>query len=66
MRVSKSEVHGLPQKLDKKRYYSGREDGIIGPETTAARRDFQKKNGLRVAGAPANRASIGGEHGGSE
>jgi len=50
MQVSKSQVRNMQQKLDKKGYHSGREDGIIGPETTTALRDFQKKSGLQVTG----------------
>jgi len=50
MRVSKSAVRNIQQKLDKKGYRSGREDGIIGPETTTALRNFQRKRGLRVTG----------------
>jgi peptidoglycan hydrolase-like protein with peptidoglycan-binding domain len=50
MQVSNSEVRNIQQKLDKEGYHSGREDGIIGPETTAALRGFQKKKGLQVTG----------------
>jgi peptidoglycan hydrolase-like protein with peptidoglycan-binding domain len=50
MRVGNSEVRHIQQKLDQQGFRAGREDGMIGPETTAALRDFQKKKGLRVTG----------------
>jgi peptidoglycan hydrolase-like protein with peptidoglycan-binding domain len=50
MRMGKSEVRHIQQKLDRQGFRAGREDGMIGPETTAALRDFQKKKGLQVTG----------------
>jgi peptidoglycan hydrolase-like protein with peptidoglycan-binding domain len=50
MQVSKSEIRNIQQKLDQQGHHAGRQDGIIGPETTAALRDFQKQKGLQATG----------------
>lgn len=45
-----SEVRAVQQKLKNWGYYSGEVDGIFGPQTTAAVKSFQRKNGLAVDG----------------
>lgn len=45
-----SEVKTVQQKLKAWGYYSGEVDGIFGPQTTAAVKSFQRKNGLAVDG----------------
>ena len=44
------EVTQIQQKLKNWGYYTGSVDGIFGPQTTAAVRQFQERNGLAVDG----------------
>lgn len=44
------EVRQIQDKLKRWGYYNGNVDGIYGSQTTAAVKDFQKKNGLTVDG----------------
>ncbi len=45
-----SDVRTVQQKLKNWGYYGGEIDGIFGPQTTAAVKSFQRKNGLTVDG----------------
>jgi peptidoglycan hydrolase-like protein with peptidoglycan-binding domain len=45
-RVSKSEVKQAQQALREQGLYRGRIDGVLGPKTKTALRNFQRKNGL--------------------
>jgi len=45
-----SHVRGVQQALLEAGYDPGPIDGIMGPKTTSALKDFQKKEGLQVTG----------------
>ena len=46
--VSSAEVRDIQQKLQADNLYSGKIDGMLGPQTRRAIADYQKQNGLRV------------------
>jgi peptidoglycan hydrolase-like protein with peptidoglycan-binding domain len=46
--VSRAEVRDVQQKLQADNLYSGKIDGLMGPQTGRAIAQFQKQNGLRV------------------
>lgn len=55
MNWSRSQVRTLQRDLDRKGFKAGRADGILGPETRAALKSFQQKNGLNATGQPTSR-----------
>lgn len=46
--TSRTEVRDVQQKLQADNLYSGKIDGLLGPQTRRAIADYQKQNGLRV------------------
>jgi peptidoglycan hydrolase-like protein with peptidoglycan-binding domain len=48
MHMSRAEITDVQQKLQADNLYSGKIDGMLGPETRRAIADYQKQNGLRV------------------
>ena len=48
MHMSRAEITDVQQKLQADNLYSGKIDGVLGPETRRAIADYQKQNGLRV------------------
>jgi Putative peptidoglycan binding domain len=44
----RDEIRQIQQKLQADNLYSGKIDGVMGPETRQALRSFQQQNGLRV------------------
>jgi len=46
--MSSAAVRDVEQKLQSDNLYSGKIDGVIGPQTRRAVADYQKQNGLRV------------------
>src|SRR6516164_6634553 len=48
MQMSRAEISDVQQKLQADNLYSGKIDGMLGPETRRAIADYQKQNGLRV------------------
>ena len=50
-RISKDNVKLLQERLKAEGVYAGSVDGIMGPQTEAALRAYQEKEGLPVSGA---------------
>ena len=50
MKLDPEQAKQLQQKLQDKGHYQGNIDGIVGPQTMAALRDFQTENDLAVTG----------------
>ena len=48
MHMSRAEITDVQQKLQADNLYSGKIDGMLGPQTRRAIADYQKQNGLRV------------------
>jgi peptidoglycan hydrolase-like protein with peptidoglycan-binding domain len=48
VRVTRGEVRQVQQKLHNEGLYQGRIDGLMGPQTHQALRQYQQKNGLQV------------------
>ncbi len=46
--MSRAEISDVQQKLQADNLYSGKIDGMLGPQTRRAIADYQKQNGLRV------------------
>jgi hypothetical protein len=46
--MSRAEISDVQQKLQADNLYSGKIDGMLGPQTRRALADYQKQNGLRV------------------
>jgi peptidoglycan hydrolase-like protein with peptidoglycan-binding domain len=48
--LSKDEIQQVQQALDQKGFKSGRPDGVLGPETKNAIKEFQQKQGWNASG----------------
>jgi peptidoglycan hydrolase-like protein with peptidoglycan-binding domain len=48
MHMSRAEISDVQQKLQADNLYSGKIDGMLGPDTRRAITDYQKQNGLPV------------------
>ncbi|MBE0503768.1 MAG: peptidoglycan-binding protein [Desulfuromonadales bacterium] len=52
MKLDSKTVNEMQKALNEKGYAVGRVDGVVGPQTTNALRDFQRKEGLSATGQP--------------
>jgi peptidoglycan hydrolase-like protein with peptidoglycan-binding domain len=48
--LSKDEIQQVQQALDQKGFKSGQPDGVLGPETKNAIKEFQQKQGWNATG----------------
>ena len=49
-KLSKDEIQQVQQALDQKGFKSGQPDGVLGPETKNAIKEFQQKQGWNATG----------------
>ena len=52
MKLDSKRVNEMQKALNEKGYAVGRVDGVVGPQTTNAIREFQRKEGLSTTGQP--------------
>ena len=52
MKLDSKRVNELQKALNEKGYAVGRVDGVVGPQTTNAIREFQRKEGFSATGQP--------------